>query len=253
MRIGIIADIHSNLAALEVVLKVLEDVDEIWCLGDVVGYGPDPNECIELVSKVARRCVAGNHDLGSIGEIDLADFNYEAQAACSWTGEHLEAKNRDYLRGLPLKSLVPPGPLLGLTPAEEIMLVHGSPRDPIWEYIVSTWLAEENFAQLEETVAFVGHSHVPVVFEKPVEGPCRPHFFEGGRAFNLSEDSRYIINPGSVGQPRDRDPRASLLILDREKFSLEYHRLGYSTEKTQRKMERAGLPQFLAERLSWGV
>ncbi|MDI6892402.1 MAG: metallophosphoesterase family protein [Actinomycetota bacterium] len=243
MRIGIIADVHSNLAALEVVLGALEGVDEIWCLGDVVGYGPDPNECIELVSKIARHCVVGNHDLGSIGEIDLADFNYEAQAACSWTGRQLKAENKDYLRGLPLK----------LEVAEGIMLVHGSPRDPIWEYIVSTWLAEENFAQFVETVAFVGHSHVPVVFEKSAEGPCRPHFFEEGKAFNLSEGSRYIINPGSVGQPRDRDPRASLLIFNREELSLEYHRLGYSVEKTQRKMERAGLPQFLAERLSWGI
>ncbi|MDI6689999.1 MAG: metallophosphoesterase family protein [Actinomycetota bacterium] len=257
MRYGIIADIHGNLAAFKEVIKHLRGVDQIWCLGDVVGYGPDPNECIELLASFSHLCIAGNHDLGAIGKIDLDDFSLDARIACEWTGRELTLQSLNYLQNLPLE----------LNPIDDVTLVHGSPRNPIWEYIISTWDAEANFHHFTSKVAFVGHTHIPIVFQKfpkdtrlPAGPPtgragqvCQAIGLEEGKVFTLREGFRYIINVGSVGQPRDGNPKASFIIFDSEKFSFEYHRVSYPIEETQEKMESNKLPAFLIYRLTHGI
>ncbi|MFQ6059041.1 MAG: metallophosphoesterase family protein [Anaerolineae bacterium] len=264
MRYALISDIHANLAALEAVLTHLDvsTVDEIWCLGDVVGYGPDPNECVERLRELPHRCIAGNHDWAVLGKLDLEDFNADAQRACLWTQEQLTPASLAYLQGLEERIV-----------EGDFTLVHGSPRHPIWEYVIYPSIAQTNFAHFDTSYCFVGHSHVPVIFRdlgsevatariltatarvgfEPAasagEVDVRP--FEVGVPLSLGE-RRLIINPGSVGQPRDGDPRASYVILDVEASTIEYRRVPYPVEETQRKMARAGLPPRLIVRLSYG-
>ena len=157
MRYAIMGDIHSNLTAFETVLRHADDkggFDKIWCLGDLVGYGPDPNECIERLCQFEHVCVAGNHDWAAIGKMDTADFNPVAARACQWTAQQLTAENIDYLQNLPLSVC-----------QEDFTLVHGSPREPIWEYLLSIEGAQENFSYFETAYCLVGHSHVPLIFE----------------------------------------------------------------------------------------
>lgn len=243
MRSAILADIHSNLAAFQAVLEDLHErgaVDEIWCLGDVVGYGPNPQECIQLLRQHNHLCVAGNHDWAAIGNIDTSYFNPEAAAASQWTAEKLTSDDTDYLRSLPLTLR-----------QGAFTLVHGSPREPIWEYVLSTQSAQENFAYFDTRFCLIGHSHAPLVFELGQDEVCR--FGQLPAHLSLKkEKERLIINCGSVGQPRDGDPRASYAILDTGESIIYHYRIEYDIALTQQRMREAGLPSRLINRLSLG-
>jgi predicted phosphodiesterase len=242
MRYAIIADIHANLAAFTAVLKDIEDkggVEEVWCLGDIVGYGPDPHECIELFQQYNLVCIAGNHDRAAIGKAETSHFNQFALAALEWTAQQLTASDKEYLGSLPLT-----------LEQEEFLLVHGSPTQPLWEYVISSGIAERNFAFLQSQFCLVGHSHIPEAFKQADDGVKHIHFSEGIGVV-LGKDSM-IINPGSVGQSRDRDPRASYVIFDSEGYMLRPYRVAYDISATQDKMMRAGLPVHLVTRLESG-
>ena len=244
MRYAIIGDIHANLAAFTAVLDNIEHqggVDRVWCLGDVVGYGPEPHECIELLRPTDHVCVAGNHDLAAIGKIDTAEFNPDAAAACHWTAQQLSSADIDYLSNLPL-----------VIHENDFTLVHGSPREPIWEYLISTGAAKENFAHFELQFCLVGHSHVPLVFRYNETQGCSASKLLPNIKLALGKD-RFIINPGGVGQPRDGDPRASYAIYDSETRQIMLYRVPYDVSSTQDKMVRHGLPLRLVARLSYGM
>lgn len=244
MRYAIISDIHGNLAAFQAVLQDIGErggVERIWCLGDIVGYGPDPKECIALLRKYDHVCVAGNHDWGAIAKISTEDFNPEAAAACQWTGQQLNDDEIEYLASLPL--IVTEG---------DFTLAHGSPREPIWEYLVSTYAAKVSFDYFQTKFCLVGHSHVPVVFEYLDDrGDCQLKEFPLDIPLKLG-NSRLIINPGGVGQPRDGDPRASYAICDTENSVIWHYRVPYDVSITQQRMKEVGLPRRLAARLSYG-
>ncbi len=243
MRYAIIADIHANLTAFEAVLDDIErrgGVDEIWCLGDIVGYGPDPHECIERLRQYNHVCVAGNHDWGAIGKISTADFNPDAALACQWTAGQLNKKDIKYLEKLPL------------TIDKDIFtLVHGSPREPIWEYVISASIARENFNFFQSPYCLVGHSHVPIVFREE-DGSFTSSRLVDNIGFAVGE-SRLILNPGGVGQPRDGDPRASYVIYDSETRIVRPHRIPYDVAAVQDRMMDKGLPVRLAVRLQQGI
>ena len=243
MRCLLISDIHSNLAALEAVFADAPADLPIWCLGDLVGYGPNPNECIELLRERNVKCVIGNHDWATIDQTSLEDFNTEAKAAVLWTQAQLKPENLAYLRKLPI-SLV----------EREYTLVHGSPRKPVWEYILHPTAASLNFAYFNTTYCLVGHTHIPVIFrldQADGKAQCQvEQLVEPGMYF--LGDQRAIINPGSVGQPRDGDARASYAILDTETNTLDYRRISYDLIKTQTLMHQANLPGRLIARLSYG-
>ena len=244
MRYAIIADIHSNLAAFTAVLDDIKhqgETEEVWCLGDIIGYGPDPRQCIELLRQRNHTAVAGNHDLAVTGKISTFDFNPEAAAACHWTAEQLSPEDIDYLSSLPL-----------VLQKDDFTLTHGSPREPVWEYLLSTSAAEENFAYFQSQFCLVGHSHVPLVFEYNEAHTCCLSEFPIDAEIALAKN-RLIINPGGVGQPRDGDPRASYAIYDSETRTIRHHRIPYDIETTQVKMREYGLPMRLATRLSYGV
>lgn len=242
MRYAVISDIHSNLAAFEAIVNLLEKVDGLWCLGDVVGYGPAPNECIESLLRFPHLWVAGNHDLGAVGKTSLSVFSDDARVALEWTGGKLSRSNLKCLENLSVT----------LTPTKQVTLVHGSPRDPTWEYLFSSEAADLNFGYFASKIAFIGHTHVPTIFKKVPDSPCQiiPPF---EKTFPLAEDARYIINVGSVGQPRDGNPDASFLIFDSDKLIIEYHRVSYHVAETQEKMRKENLPRFLVERLAYGA
>ena len=244
MRCAIVADIHSNLAAFMAVLVDVEqqgEVDEVWCLGDIVGYGPEPHQCIELLRQTNHLCVAGNHDLAAIGEIDTHEFNPDAVAVCQWTAKELTPRDVDYIRSLPL-----------VVERDDFTLVHGSPREPIWEYILSISAAKENFTYFKSKFCLVCHSHVPMVFKYGKGGSCSFSQFSTDATLGLGEE-RLIINPGAVGQPRDGDPRASYAIYDSEAGQIKLHRVPYDIGATQAKMVEQRLPMRLVARLSHGV
>ena len=244
MRYAIISDIHSNLVAFQAVLHDIDErggVDRIWCLGDIVGYGPDPRECIELLRQYEHICIPGNHDWGSLGKIDLNDFNPEAAAACRWTGQQLGSEEIDYLDGLPLT-----------LHEGDFTLAHGSPREPIWEYLLSTFGAKISFNYFQTRFCLVGHSHVPLAFEQLASsGDCFLREIPPDAPLRL-EENRLIINPGSVGQPRDGDPRASYAIYDSAHDVIWHYRVSYEIDVTQQKMAEHGLPPRLIARLSYG-
>lgn len=244
MRYAIVADIHSNLAAFTAVLKDIDGrggVEEVWCLGDVVGYGPDPHQCIELLCQYKHVGVAGNHDLAAIGKLDTSDFNSDAAAACHWTGQQLTPEDIRYLESLPL--VIEKG---------DFTLVHGSPREPVWEYLLSTVSARENFACFRSQFCLVGHSHVPLIFEYSESGACSFSQFPVGGVLELVQN-RLIINPGGVGQPRDGDPRASYAIYDSETRLVKLYRVAYDIDATQARMVEHNLPMRLVARLGYGV
>lgn len=242
MRYAILGDIHSNLAAFEAILQDVKGrggFDKIWCLGDVVGYGPDPRECIELLRQFEHVCVAGNHDWAAIGKMDTADFNPVAARACHWTAQRLTAEDIDYLQNLPLSLC-----------QDDFTLVHGSPREPIWEYLLSTEAAQDNFAHFETAYCLIGHSHVPLVFELVGKNAIHRALPEED-SLTLGKN-RLIINPGGVGQPRDGDPRASYAIYDTDTRTIYHYRVEYDVPATQKKMEERRLPLPLILRLSQG-
>ena len=242
MRIAIISDIHANLHALEAVLAVIDadSVDEVWCLGDLVGYGPRPTECVALVRERASICLVGNHDLAVIGLIDLHLFQGEAGAAAAWTTSVLDPGAAAYL-----------GSLKTTAGAEGVSLAHGSPRDPVWEYVLSPATAEAALAMSGEPLVLVGHSHVALAFasgETGISGELAP----AGTEIELGI-GRHVLNPGSVGQPRDGDPRAAWLVIDTASGRATFCRTDYPIELTQAEMRERGLPQALSERLAYGV
>ncbi len=243
MRCAILADIHSNLSAFTAVLDDIRQrggADELWCLGDVVGYGPEPHQCIERLRHEKHVCVSGNHDLAAIGKIDTSGFNALAAAAASWTAWQLTPEDRLYLKGLPLTIEV-----------GNFTLVHGSPRDPVMEYILSAYTACENFAFFKSRFCLVGHSHALAVFQYRA-GSCSSDELSPDAELKLGED-RLIINPGGVGQPRDGDPRASYAIYDSATLVLRLYRVPYDIAATQTRMMQVGLPVQLASRLTYGV
>ncbi len=244
MRYAIIADIHANLAAFTAVLDDIErggGVEEVWCLGDVVGYGPDPHQCIELLRRHNHICVAGNHDWAAAGKIDTSDFNPDAAAACHWTVQQLSPEDIEYLGSLPL-----------VIQKEDFTLAHGSPREPIWEYLLSTSSAKQNFAYFQSQFCLVGHSHVPLVFEYSESGVCFLSQLSADALLTLAKN-RLIINPGGVGQPRDGDPRASYAVYDSETRLVRIYRVPYDIGDTQARMMKHSLPVRLVTRLSYGV
>jgi predicted phosphodiesterase len=244
MRCLIVSDIHGNLAAFDAVLADadLESIDRVWCLGDVVGYGPSPNRCIDRLLELSDYiCVAGNHDWAAISRISIAEFNPSAQEACRWTSQQLGEDNSAFLSRLPTLLL-----------EGDCTLVHGSPREPIWEYIIYPSTAELNFQFFDTQLCFVGHTHAPAIFRE--ETPT--HKFEisipvPDKPIRI-DDERMIINPGSVGQPRDGDPDAAYMIFDTESKTLKYHRVPYDISSTQQLMMDKGLPESLISRLSFG-
>ncbi len=243
MRYAVLADIHANLAAFKAVLQDLESkggVDEIWCLGDTVGYGPEPHACLELLASHNHVCVAGNHDLAAIGKIDTSDFNPDAARACQWTAQQLTVGDIDYLQGLPLQ-----------LERGDFTLVHGSPREPIWEYLLSAGDARANFACFDTRFCFVGHSHVPLVFRRDEAGNCIVERLSDKVSVGAHRD-RLIINPGGVGQPRDGDPRASYAVYDSNDHTIYHYRVEYDIAATQREMMECQLPLSLVFRLGGG-
>ncbi len=244
MRYLVLSDIHGNLAALEAVLADAGPVDGAWCLGDTVGYGPQPNECAERVQRLAGlRCVAGNHDWGALGKLDLDSFNPDARVAAEWTGRQLTPGNRAWLDGLPER-----------LESEGFTLVHGSPRHPIWEYVLDPEVARENLAYFSTLTCLVGHSHVPLVYREAGhrQGPAQQPEPIVGEPFSYRA-VRAIVNPGSVGQPRDGDPDASYILLDSGEATIEFRRVPYPVRDTQQRIRAAGLPPRLAARLAYGL
>lgn len=242
MRIAVISDVHGNLPALERVLEAAggEGLDAVWCLGDTVGYGPWPVECCRAVRERASVCLVGNHDLGALGQLDLADFSPEAAAAARWTQATLDAASRRWLASLAPSVQLP-----------QASLYHGSPRDPVWEYVLS---ADAAFAALEAAprpLVLVGHSHIPLAVCLDEEG------LRGGHAPEGTESAlgrkRWLLNPGSVGQPRDGDPRAAWLLLDLAAGRAWHRRVTYDVAAVQAAIRRSGLPESLAARLAEGV
>jgi predicted phosphodiesterase len=243
MLVAVFSDIHANLPAFEAVLRDSDEagVDERWCLGDVVGYGADPDPCVELARERCETCLVGNHDLAVLGELDTRTFSAAAAAAVEWTVEHTEKRNRDFLAGLsPSDTSLPAA------------LYHASPRDPVWEYVLWPEQAADCIAAQDKRVSFVGHSHVALFFSA-ADGDGEAHGWQAGAGTRLEiGEGRWLINPGSVGQPRDGDPRAAWLELDTESWEATYHRVGYDIERAARSIEAAGLPDHLARRLFLG-
>ena len=244
MSYAIIADIHANLNAFNAVLddiKIRGEVDGIWCLGDIVGYGPDPRQCIQLLRQHGCVCVAGNHDLAAIGKIDTAYFNPDAAAACLWTAQQLGPEDIEYLDSLPR-----------ILEKDVFTLVHGSPREPVWEYLLSISIAKLNFDHFKSKICLVGHSHMPLVFKLDEDGNCHSSQFSPEIGLMLGK-GRFIVNPGGVGQPRDGDPRASYAVYDPETHMMRIYRVPYDIKTTQARMMKQGLSVRLAERLSHGL
>ena len=243
MRIAVLSDIHANLAALEAVNADLTDVDQLWVLGDIVGYGPQPNEVIALLQEMGARSVLGNHDGAAIGIVDPAHFNPDARAAIEWTAEVIDGNARSYLATLPEVRM-----------DGQLTAVHGSPRDPIWEYITSRGIAAANFESFDTRLCLFGHTHLPIAYrltDADVEAtPGLP-----GETVQIG-NARALLNPGSVGQPRDGLPDAAYAILDMgdgaDACAFTFHRVRYEIDRTQRLMQEAGLPARLVERLRYG-
>lgn len=242
MRAAVVSDVHGNLHALEAVLGdiVREGADEVWCLGDVVGYGPHPNECCALVRERADLCLCGNHDLAVVGTLDVSDFSGDAAVAVRWTRGVLDAGHAEWLR-----SLAPRAERAG------VELFHGSPRDPVWDYVLSDEVAVASLHLTSAPVVLVGHSHVALALwlvGDRLDGGQAP----AGTALPI-RDRRSVLNPGSVGQPRDGDARAAWLLLDLDAGTCAFHRVAYDVEGAQAAARAAGLPETLAARLRAGL
>jgi len=241
MRIAVVSDIHGNLAALDAVLAALDadPVEALWCLGDIVGYGPQPNECCDLVRERASVTLCGNHDLAVRGTLDLEEFSGDAGLAARWTRSVLRADVLDWLNGL-----APVGEAAG------VALFHGSARDPVWEYVLSDESAAATLLMTSQQLVLVGHSHVALQVAlrgTELEGSLAPD----GTVLGLGE-ARWLLNPGSVGQPRDGDPAAAYLVVDLEARTASYRRVPYDIAATQSAMQHVGLPEQLALRLAVG-
>lgn len=242
MRVALLSDIHSNLEALDAVrARMLEaKVDEVWVLGDIVGYGADPTAVVGIVAEIGTRVIGGNHDLATAGRFDVSWFNAAAAEAIHWTAAELSGEARAYLDGLDPTS--PNGALL----------VHGSVVDPVSEYLLDVVSAAASFHAADFRRCFFGHTHLPTVFTLDARGRVAGGVVGDGERIRLRPDVRYMLNPGSVGQPRDGDPRASFMLYDAEAEEVVLHRVPYDIEGAAGKIRRAGLPVWLADRLSVG-
>jgi predicted phosphodiesterase len=242
MRLAVLSDIHANLAALEAVRANLPEVDQVWVLGDIVGYGPQPNEVISTLQEMGARSVLGNHDGAAIGGVDPAYFNSDARTAIEWTATAIGDNARSYLATLP-----------EVRRDGDVTAVHGSPRDPIWEYITSRGIAAANATHFDTRLCLFGHTHMPVAYllgddvEAVMGLPGDVVRLDGARA---------LLNPGSVGQPRDGLPDAAYAVLEIGEGgaddAMSFHRVRYDIDRTQRLMRELGLPTRLVERLSYG-
>ena len=242
MRVAIASDIHGNRHAFEAVIAAAEDdaVDELWCLGDLVGYGGDPDASVELARRHCAVCLAGNHDLAVVDLISLEEFSRGAALAAQWTREVILPETRDFLL-----SLKPEGS------AEDVGLFHASPRDPIWEYVLSGLTAELCFDVTDFRVSLIGHSHVALSFDRQEGSAATGTTRKEGTELDIRA-GRWLINPGSTGQPRDGDPRAAWLLLDTDRWTASYRRAEYDIAGAMAAIRAANLPDSLAERLQHG-
>lgn len=245
MKILLISDVHANLVALDSVLNAFQDTDiaDIWSLGDIVGYGPRPCECVERVRGLTPNVsIIGNHDWAAIGRLDLNDFNPVARYASYWTTMKLSADHIQYLESLPNRMI-----------EDDWTIVHGSPQHPIWEYVYNARIAAINFGFFDTRICFLGHTHIQLyITESAALNNIQPTQPRDGEVIDVSQE-RIIINPGSVGQPRDGDPRAGCAVFDTEAMTVAFHRVPYDVAETQRQLEAEGLPESLIMRLSMGV
>ena len=242
MQVAIVSDIHANRHAFEAVLADVQGgpAEAIWCLGDIVGYGADPNDCCRLARQHADVCLAGNHDLAVTGDLDLGEFSTGAALAARWTQEVIDAGHRDWLA-----SLRPAGSV------RDVGLYHASPRDPVWEYVLSALLAELCLDAQPERLSLVGHSHVALSFVRPEGRPATGSARKGGEEIDIAQ-GEWILNPGSVGQPRDGDARAAWLLLDTTAWTARWRRTEYDIAGAAAAIRAARLPDSLAERLEYG-
>jgi diadenosine tetraphosphatase ApaH/serine/threonine PP2A family protein phosphatase len=238
---AVISDIHANLQALEAIREEIARIspDKVLCLGDIVGYGASPGQCIAMTRDLVTAVVAGNHDCGVTGQTDITYFNRYAREAILWTASEIGEAEMEYLRGLPMSHV----------DGDRLRLVHATPRDPArWNYIFTYQQAIEEFGAFTEHICFVGHSHQPCIFEMM----DAETIIMNSDHVSIRDDRRYIINVGSVGQPRDGDPRACVCVFDDESGEVNIRRVAYDIEGAQKKIREAGLPPVLAKRLSWG-
>lgn len=238
-----VADVHANLAAFESVLAHAETrgpIDVIWALGDLVGYGPEPGACLELLRRYPHVAVAGNHDRAAGGQIGTEDFNAYAAAAVRWTASVLTSEEAAYLKALPDAETI-----------GDFTLVHGSLRDPTWEYVISSEAASGHLERQTTPYGLIGHSHLQLTFVEFGPDRVRGSLMGDGDVLELA-DHRVVANPGGLGQPRDGDPRTCYALLDTDARRLSFHRIEYDIARTQRKMRLAGLPEYLIERLARG-
>ncbi|HEX8940180.1 MAG TPA: metallophosphoesterase family protein [Candidatus Limnocylindrales bacterium] len=239
MRVAVLSDIHANLVALDAVIASLGSLDAVWHLGDVVGYGPEPDAVIERLRGIGARGVSGNHDVAALGGDEIDYFNPDARAAMQWTRTRIGPEARTWLAGLPERLEI-----------EGFTLVHGSPREPTWEYVTSGRVAHENLAAFDTPFCLHGHTHVPVVFLEAERSMDVLAPRDGAEL--VLDERRALVNPGSVGQPRDGDPAASYLVLDTERRVVRWERVPYAIPETQAAMRAAGLPAPLIRRLDFG-
>jgi diadenosine tetraphosphatase ApaH/serine/threonine PP2A family protein phosphatase len=242
MKVAVISDIHANKQAFEAALDAISSSDaaEVWCLGDLVGYGADPDACVELAREHAAVCLAGNHDLAVTGELPLDEFSRGASLAAQWTQDVIAADNLEFLEGLEAQGR-----------EDRVGLYHASPRDPVWEYVLSTLVADLCLDAQSDRVCLIGHSHVALSFTRTEGELATGEPRRDGMRLDISS-GEWLLNPGSVGQPRDGDPRAAWLLLDTEGWNAEWRRVEYPIERAASAIEEAGLPTVLAQRLFTG-
>jgi diadenosine tetraphosphatase ApaH/serine/threonine PP2A family protein phosphatase len=247
MRYLVLTDVHANLEALTSVLDDAGEYDAVLCLGDLIGYGPNPNECVNRVRALPNLiCLVGNHDLAALGGIDLSSFNPFAREAAKWTAEQIDDDVREYLESL--------GP--ARLDDDQFAIAHASPRDPIWEYLEAEPQGPPNFKMFTAPVCFVGHTHVPRIFLEMKKGD---HVFsnivmpDADDELQIGDGARKIVNPGGVGQPRNGDPRAAYGVWDTDSEMFTFRRVTYPVAITQIKIRIAGLPIGLAQRLQFGI
>ena len=241
-RVALVSDVHGNLPAFRAVTDDIQrvEVDATWCLGDLVGYGAQPDECVALAAETCDLCLIGNHDLVVLDKLDINDFSSNAALAAVWTQKHIGSHAVEFLSGLEPQDLSHP-----------IALYHASPRDPVWEYVLSTMLADACINSMDRRIGAIGHSHVALYFWRDDGGAVTGDQAPDGTELDLSKGD-WLINPGGVGQPRDGDPRAAWLLLDLESSTAHWRRVEYPIEEAAAAIQEAGLPRALSDRLFQG-